>query len=109
MTDSRTGSVEGKGSEPVAVQASLLKPQEDRLSVYASDTDIESAAAQQTPRLNSVLKAKDPNIVDWDGDDDPEKALNWPSRKKWTYIILLSTLTLLTYVLSISPAIQCLY
>ncbi|KAK9319970.1 major facilitator superfamily domain-containing protein [Lipomyces orientalis] len=39
---------------------------------------------------------KDIIIVDWDGPDDPEMALNWPLRKKWITVILLSTLTLLT-------------
>jgi hypothetical protein len=67
-------------------------------STCASDTDIEATAANIASHLKSVAQEKDLNIVDWDGEDDPEKALNWPSRKKWTYIILLSTLTLLTCV-----------
>jgi hypothetical protein len=25
----------------------------------------------------------DPNIVDWDGEHDPENPLNWSARKKW--------------------------
>jgi multidrug resistance protein len=45
----------------------------------------------------SASKDGDPNIVDWDGPHDPEKAMNWTPRKKWTMTFLLSTLTLLTY------------
>lgn len=62
------------------------------------DTDIESGTDQKPYPLQSVQFESDPNVVDWDGDGDPEKALNWPTRKKYTYIILLSTLTLLSFV-----------
>lgn len=44
----------------------------------------------------TVADTADPNIVDWDGPDDPENPLNWPARKKWTHIILLATITTLT-------------
>ncbi|RDW67661.1 hypothetical protein BP6252_09057 [Coleophoma cylindrospora] len=40
--------------------------------------------------------ARDDNIVDWDGPDDPEKAVNWPAARKWATILMLATLTLLT-------------
>lgn len=39
---------------------------------------------------------KDVNLVDWDGPDDPEKPINWGKRKKWTNLLLIATLTLLT-------------
>jgi hypothetical protein len=26
---------------------------------------------------------QDPNIVDWDGEQDPENPLNWSAKKKW--------------------------
>jgi hypothetical protein len=29
-------------------------------------------------------KVKDPNLVDWDGPDDPENPLNWTSKRKIT-------------------------
>jgi hypothetical protein len=39
---------------------------------------------------------RDPNIVDWEGPDDPEKPMNWSVAKKWSNIAILSFLTLLT-------------
>ncbi|KAK1573273.1 major facilitator superfamily transporter [Colletotrichum navitas] len=36
---------------------------------------------------------RDPNIVDWDGPDDPENPLNWSPLKKWGNITLLSIIT----------------
>jgi hypothetical protein len=38
----------------------------------------------------------DPNIVDWDGPDDPEKAINWPTRKVISNIAVISSVTFLT-------------
>lgn len=38
----------------------------------------------------------DPNIVDWDDEDDPNNPYNWTTRKKWQNIGILSALTLLT-------------
>jgi hypothetical protein len=36
--------------------------------------------------------ADDPNIVWWDGEDDPANPLNWTSLKKWTNIMLVSSI-----------------
>lgn len=37
----------------------------------------------------------DPNLVDWDGPDDPMNPMNWSAKKKWSNIFILSTITLL--------------
>jgi hypothetical protein len=39
---------------------------------------------------------EDPNVVDWDGPDDPENPLNWSQAKKWVNIATISTITLIT-------------
>lgn len=38
----------------------------------------------------------DPNIVSWDGPDDPTNPMNWTMRKKWSNIAVLSILTIIT-------------
>ena len=38
----------------------------------------------------------DPNIVDWDGPDDPENPMNWPASRKWKLISVLALVTLVT-------------
>lgn len=40
----------------------------------------------------------DPNIVDWDGPDDPKNPVNWSERFKWGNIAVLASITFLTYV-----------
>lgn len=41
-------------------------------------------------------EARDPNIVDWDGPDDPANPLNWPAKKKWSIIAALGAVTFIT-------------
>ncbi|CAI6341636.1 unnamed protein product [Periconia digitata] len=45
--------------------------------------------AQQSPEL-------DPDLVDWDGPDDPENPQNWTKAKKWRLIAILGLVTLVT-------------
>ncbi|CAI6337308.1 unnamed protein product [Periconia digitata] len=40
--------------------------------------------------------AKDPDIVDWDGDNDPENPLNWPRSKRLPVIIVVSFVAMLS-------------
>ncbi|KAL2435320.1 hypothetical protein ABEF94_014931 [Exophiala dermatitidis] len=44
----------------------------------------------------TVTVTADPNVVDWDGPDDPENPLNWSPRRKWSNILLLAVMTTLT-------------
>lgn len=38
----------------------------------------------------------DPNIVDWDGEADPENPLNWSARKKWYGFFMRRSRSILT-------------
>jgi len=35
----------------------------------------------------------DPNLVDWDGPDDPANPMNWTERKKWTTVTVVSCIS----------------
>jgi hypothetical protein len=39
-------------------------------------------------------KQKDPNLIEWDGPDDPENPMNWPTRKKWINTVTMGMMTL---------------
>ena len=41
-------------------------------------------------------KLQDPNIVDWEGPDDPENPLNWASSKKLAAMTIVSLVTMLS-------------
>lgn len=35
---------------------------------------------------------KDPNVIEWDGPDDPENPMNFPTRRKWAITVSMSGL-----------------
>ena len=61
------------------------------------DKDFEKDGGQGSGAVIAEVPSHDPNVVDFDP-DDPEKGVNWPLRKKWVVIVLLSILTLITSV-----------
>jgi hypothetical protein len=62
--------------------------------------DLEHGSSRSTPVDNAEEKnstSNDPNIVDWDGPDDPTNPLNWPTKKKSIIVATISFITFLTY------------
>jgi MFS family permease len=55
-----------------------------------SETDVEKAA--DTPQKPDDSSA-DPNLVDWDGKDDPENPQNYSNRRKWAITLTMSSMT----------------
>ncbi|DAA76924.1 TPA_exp: Uncharacterized protein A8136_7153 [Trichophyton benhamiae CBS 112371] len=47
----------------------------------------------QLERVKANQQSTDPNIVDWDGPDDPENPLNWSSTRRILIIIFVSSYT----------------
>jgi MFS family permease len=65
-------------------------PDKQDLDLETGSTDINSQAPPST----------DPDVVDWDGPDDPKNPMNWPPRKKNTIVALISLITFITSVLT---------
>ncbi|KUJ15138.1 benomyl/methotrexate resistance protein [Mollisia scopiformis] len=66
-------------------------------AIVENDKDVEAGLPRErvndaNPQPNSM----DPNIVDWDGPDDPENPLNWTNKKKWANGALLAAMTFVT-------------
>lgn len=40
----------------------------------------------------------DPNVVSWEGSDDPENPVNWKESLKWGNVAAISAITFITYV-----------
>ncbi|KAJ5900686.1 Citrinin biosynthesis cluster MFS transporter mrr1 [Penicillium subrubescens] len=55
------------------------------------DTDVESAQNQPLPEKPTE---KDPNLVEWDGPDDPENPQNFSRRRKWIITVVMSSMTM---------------
>ena len=90
------GSGETADVEPPTAQANTsinkdleIKPSKTSSTVsleQRSTHDVEKglpgdATSEKEPAVTDA--EHDPNIVDWDGDADPENPLNWSARKKW--------------------------
>jgi hypothetical protein len=73
---------------------------------YEPNSDLEAATivpetGPESPTRNGTGEKgeeedKDPNIVTWDGPDDPTNPMNWTMRKKWSNVAVLSVLTIIT-------------
>ena len=74
----------------------------DRIDPTTKEADLEAnvSASSQTSDINEKKEdqAVDPNIVDWDGPDDPENPMNWPAWKINAHIFLVSAVTFIRCV-----------
>ena len=58
--------------------------------------DIETGEAQPHTTSDEEISPADPNVVDFNGPNDPTIAVNWALSKKWSTVAILSLLTLVT-------------
>ncbi|KAF2144207.1 uncharacterized protein K452DRAFT_223480 [Aplosporella prunicola CBS 121167] len=54
--------------------------------------DIERQKTREEPQ-QPEKQEKDPNLVEWDGPDDPENPMNWSTKYKWMITILMGMVT----------------
>ncbi|KAI4090225.1 MAG: hypothetical protein L6R37_007924 [Teloschistes peruensis] len=64
------------------------------------DAEIRDIEKAEEGSLSAAQERKeepqDPNIVDWDGPDDPEKPTNWSAGRKYGIVAIISFITFLT-------------
>jgi hypothetical protein len=53
----------------------------------------EEKVVEETHRFADEKKDKDPNLIDWDGPNDPENPQNWPARRKWIITVSMGMMT----------------
>ncbi|KAB8356686.1 hypothetical protein FH972_024262 [Carpinus fangiana] len=70
------------------------------------EKDLERGLQQEPSRKSE----KDPNLVTWDGPDDPENPKNWPMRRKWIATFVVSSFTFISPVSSsmVAPALAAM-
>jgi hypothetical protein len=96
-TAADTASIDG--STPAASNQEVHHVDDEKRSFHETidvergpTTDIEKHDTEQV-----VDGPRDPNIVDWDGPDDPENPLNWTKKRKVSATVSIALITLLTY------------
>ena len=63
------------------------------------DADVERQTKPENDESDPADKevaTKDPNLVDWDGPDDPANPMNWKTSKKIAAIGIVSAITFLS-------------
>ncbi|OJJ47008.1 hypothetical protein ASPZODRAFT_65868 [Penicilliopsis zonata CBS 506.65] len=60
----------------------------------ADERDIERAETEKEQGGAAGQAEKDPNLVEWDGPDDPGNPQNWPVWRKWVITMSLSSMTM---------------
>jgi hypothetical protein len=71
----------------------------EQLTIEPGDLEKVMSKHEDADVAVTIQESADPNVVNWDGPDDPEKPLNWPASKKWINIALISSITFLTLVI----------
>ncbi|KAF2757377.1 MFS multidrug transporter [Pseudovirgaria hyperparasitica] len=72
----------------------------------STEIDVERAP-KELRKERSRRSIKDPNLVSWDGPDDPENPKNWTMGNKWGATVIVSCFTFISPVASsmVAPAI----
>ena len=58
-----------------------------------AERDVEKEAAERENQRQEREEERDPDLVEWDGPDDPENPMNWPNSTKWTVTMALAFMT----------------
>jgi hypothetical protein len=69
----------------------------------SSPVDAEAPAAEKDSDGKKDAVVADPNLVDWDGPDDPANPRNWSKKRKMVNTTLVSLSVLYSYVYLITP------
>jgi len=69
----------GEGEVVAEIRGGII----DHRDVEAGDNKLEKSRTGKSSR-----SARDPNLVSWEGSDDPENPKNWPTKRKWAATIV---------------------
>ena len=94
--------VESQDSNPAADEK-----QADRAGENAELEKTLTLGRQQTSKSARSQREKDPNMVSWNGVDDPENPKNWKMSRKWAATFVVSSFTFISPVASsmVAPAL----
>jgi hypothetical protein len=69
-----------------------------------TNRDIERGSVpfeKSTQLVEKEPELQEPNLVDWEGPDDPDNPMNWPRGRKVLVTASISMITLLTYAVRV--------
>ena len=80
--------------ETLPKSSSELEKETAKIDLEAGDRSYSSSKKEPDTAQTEV----DPNIVDWDGPDDPANPMNWSASLKWGNVAVIAVVTFLTQV-----------
>ncbi|KAK3711246.1 hypothetical protein LTR37_009840 [Vermiconidia calcicola] len=100
----------GEGLEEVESQDQEPTGDDNKDDRAGRNADLEKAPSlrrQQTGKSSRSQRQKDPNMVSWNGPDDPENPKNWTLKRKWIATFVVSSFTFISPVASamVAPAL----
>lgn len=71
------------------------------------ERDVESRPKISKTKSRASSKGRDPNLISWDGPDDPDNPKNWAMKRKWAATFVVSSFTFISPVSSsmVAPAL----
>ena len=78
------------------LSAAQITPTGDAELDVEKQEDTVSSRTTIQEETSGVPDSQDPNIVDWDGPDDPLNPMNWAASRRWGMIAVVSAITFLT-------------
>lgn len=94
--------MDGDKSTATSSSVTPVSPQSRRSSLHdekGDDADVEVQVAStvtEEDKDRAAQPSDDPNIVTWDGPDDPHRPHNWSQKKKWFNMSIVSAICFLT-------------
>ncbi|RMZ73939.1 Major facilitator superfamily domain general substrate transporter [Pyrenophora seminiperda CCB06] len=74
-------------------EESLSRDPEKGIDIRSQSTHTDEATLSSDAPADPE---QDPDLVDWDGPDDPKNPINWTARKKWSIVWSVGAVTLIT-------------
>ncbi|MCJ1400067.1 hypothetical protein MMC11_003270, partial [Xylographa trunciseda] len=81
----------------LSIQATPIEKVKSKIDDLESGSGDGASPASKKAAISNE-KPLDPNIVDWDGPEDPANPLNWPKSVRIGHVVLVSLITLNVYV-----------
>ena len=77
----------------ISSEIKLQSPESSTDKSIDIEKGIEKTAETPTVKASLPQQNKDPNLVQWDGPDDKENPMNWPTWRKWAISLSMAGMT----------------
>lgn len=111
--DATTGAGEQRIQSSKSAKTNGLQDQEANGSgsiPFTEDVEAQARSSEESSSNQADKEKKDPNLVTWDGPDDPANPKNWSTKRKWAATLVVSSFTFISPVVSsmVAPSLDAM-